>query len=281
MAGRLLITGASGFIGSHVAALASQDGDWEHVRAAARRDADLLDPAAAARLITATRPTHLIHLAWFVEPVSYWTSPENARWVEASARLFRAFAQHGGQRLVGVGSSAEYDWSGNGVLKEDSTPLRPATPYGESKKRLHELAEATGVSSAWARVFAVYGPGEPDSRFIPRMIRALTGDEPGVCTATSAARDFIYVRDVAAALLALAKSDVRGGVNVGTGVATPLGDVVRLLVEQLGHGENIRMEPGNDPPLVVADITRLRDEVGFVPSIDLARGLELTIGQRR
>ena len=280
MSRRLLITGASGFIGAHLAALAAQDGEWD-VHAASRRDTDLLDPAAVDRLIAAAKPTHLIHLAWFVEPGAYWTSPENHRWVEASAHLFRTFAEHGGERLIGAGTSAEYDWSVNGAMREDTTPLRPATLYGESKKRLYELAQATGISSAWGRIFMVYGPGEPPTRFIPRMIRALRDGEPAVCTAPDAARDFIYVRDVAAALLAMAKSDVIGAVNIGTGVATTLREVVQLLVAQLGHGENIREQPGHEPPLVVADIARLRGEVGFTPSIDLRQGLELTIRQRR
>ena len=279
MTRRLLITGASGFIGSHVATLARQD-EWE-VHAVTSRDADLLDAAAVDRLIASTRPTHLIHLAWFVEPGAYWASPENHRWVEASAHLFRSFAQHGGERLVGAGTSAEYDWSVDGVMNEQTTPLRPATLYGESKKRLSELAAGVVPASAWGRIFMVYGPGEPPVRFIPRMIRALLSGEPAVCTAADAARDFIYVRDVAAALLALAGSDVTGAVNIGTGVATTLREVVRLLVEQLGHGENIRELPGNEPPLVVADITRLREEVGFQPAVDLRRGLELTAGQRR
>jgi nucleoside-diphosphate-sugar epimerase len=269
---RLLITGSSGFIGAHLLSLTQ---GWE-VHAVSRRDADLLDPAAADRLIAAIQPTHLIHLAWFVEPGAYWTSPENHRWVEASARLFRTFAKHGGQRLIGVGTSAEYDWSVNHPMRED-TALKPATLYGESKKRLHELAQLTGISTAWGRVFMVYGPGEPPTRFIPRMIRALVDREPAVCTAAAAARDFIYVRDVAAALLALAASEVTGAVNIGTGIATTLHEVVQSLVAILGHGENIREETGNEPPLVVADITRLREEVGFQPSIDLRRGLQLTI----
>ena len=55
-------------------------------------------------------PTHLLHLAWYAEPGLFWRSPENLRWVEASLRLLRAFAEHGGQRAVMAGSCAEYAW---------------------------------------------------------------------------------------------------------------------------------------------------------------------------
>ena len=266
MTRRLLITGATGFIGSHVAAQAAE-GDWEvHTDRV-----DLLDPAQSADLIARLRPTHLIHLAWFVEPALYWSSPENLRWVEASAHLFRAFAQHGGERLVGVGTSAEYDWS-SGVLREDVTPLEPATLYGASKKQLSEqariLCEESDVSGAWARLFLVYGPGEPASRFVPKAILSgLTGST--ISCLDPVERDFIAVRDVAGALLALAGSSVESAVNIGTGQATSLLEVAQLV------GANVETVPaGSEVPLVVADTTRLREEVGYAPQMTLERGME-------
>ncbi len=263
---RLLITGATGFIGSHLTTLA-RNGEWEiHVDRV-----NLLDPEDGERLIERIRPTHLIHLAWFVEPSTYWTSPANARWADASAQLFRAFARHGGQRLVGVGTSAEYDWSGNGVLVEGTTPLAPATLYGASKKRLSEEAATLGISQAWARLFLVYGPGEPVTRFVPKAIHAsLTGGT--VPCVEPAARDFIYAEDAAAALLALAASDVQGPVNIGSGEPTALRDVAQRI------GANVDLiHVASEPPLVVADTKRLRDEVGFAPRFSLAQGLDASI----
>ena len=263
---RLLITGATGFIGSHVAAQAAK-GEWDvHTDRV-----DLLDPAQSAGLMARLRPTHLIHLAWFVEPSLYWWSPENLRWVEASAHLLRAFAQHGGERFVGVGTSAEYDWN-SGVLREGTTPLEPATLYGASKKKLAEQAraicEASGVSGAWARLFLVYGQGEPASRFVPKAILSgLTGNT--IRCLDPVERDFIDVRDVAGSLLALAGSSVEGAVNVGTGKATSLLQVAQLV------GANVELVPaGTEVPLVVADTTRLREEVGYSPQVTIERGME-------
>jgi nucleoside-diphosphate-sugar epimerase len=263
-----LITGASGFIGSQVATLA-RGSDWDvHTDRV-----DLLVPQEAERLIERVRPTHLIHLAWFVEPVAYWSSPLNERWADASAHLFRAFAIHGGRRLVGVGTSAEYDWKA-GVLCEDATPLHPATLYGASKKRLAEemtaICREHGVSGAWARLFLVYGPGEPPSRFIPTVIRASLEGTTARC-ADPLARDFIHVRDVAGALLALLGSPVEGAVNVGSGEAVLLRDVAALV------GARVVLVTSNEASLVVADTTRLRKEVGFQPRIALPDGLRETV----
>ena len=103
---RLLITGATGFLGS--ACLRSRSTTALAVHACARRPpggsqtdmfhrVDLLDPDAPAALIADVRPTHLLHLAWMATPGTYWDSPENDDWVEASMRLLDAFSLHGGR----------------------------------------------------------------------------------------------------------------------------------------------------------------------------------------
>lgn len=270
MTKRLLITGATGFIGSQVATLAAQ-GDWElHVERF-----DILSPAETERVIARLHPTHLIHLAWYVEPADYWTSRANVGWADGTIRLFRCFARQGGQRLVGIGTSAEYDWSGEGLLHELSTPRFPATLYGESKKRVGEEAAAIcrdhGISGSWARLFMVYGPGEPPTRFVPTAIRALLEGRTVRC-ADPVARDFIHVRDAARALLTLAGTRVEGAVNVGSGSATTLRRVAELI--------GARVDPyatASDVPLVVADTTRLREEVGFAPQIPLEQGLRESV----
>jgi UDP-glucuronate decarboxylase len=283
----LLITGATGFVGSHLAALAAADWDVHTVarrptKAAAGRHhiADLSSPAQRRNLLTIVKPTHLIHLAWFVEPAQYWTSIENDVWFRASAELFREFADAGGERIVGVGTSAEYVWNGE-LLCEGVTPEQPASPYGASKletfRVTQELSEAFPISAAWARLFMVYGPGEPPSRFIPTMIRTLLTGGTAVCQPAGARRDFIHVHDVAAALLQLAAGGICGAVNVGSGCGTALREVVAILATRLGNGHRVEYRGNDDSSAVVADVSRLRDEADFQPAFDLVTGLDDTI----
>jgi nucleoside-diphosphate-sugar epimerase len=252
---RLLITGAAGFIGSRAVHPATDRGF--EVVAATREDADLLDRAQTERLIDRVRPTHLLHFAWHVAPGDYWTSPLNDAWAGASAYLFETFAGRGGERLMGIGTSAEDD---------------PVTPYGRAKLRAREAAMDVGVPAAWGRLFLVYGPGEPAVRFVPTMIRTLLYGGQASCSPADARRDFIHVADAAAAAVAILASDLEGAVDIGSGTATPMRDVVSILTRELGHSERITLEAGSAPD-VVADVTRLRKNAGFEPRFTLEEGL--------
>jgi nucleoside-diphosphate-sugar epimerase len=254
---RLLITGGAGFIGSRAIEPAIAAGYEVHT--VTRQQADLLDPDQAARVIDEIRPTHLLHFAWYVAPTEYWTSPANYAWAEASARLFRLFAERGGERLMGIGTSAEYD-----ALH---------TPYGESKLRTYEAAMSAGVSAAWGRLYIVYGPGEPRERFVPTMIRTLLHGGSATCSPADARRDFIHVADAAAAAVAILASGAEGAADIGSGEATKLRDVVSILTSELGHAERIALASGAEASPVVADVARLRDEVGFRPRFTLVQGL--------
>jgi nucleoside-diphosphate-sugar epimerase len=123
--GRVLVTGATGLIGRHLAAPLAARG-YEVVTLSRHRGdlcGDLIaDPEGVAERAGAD---HLLHLAWHDAPTGRWTAAENLDWVVATLRLLRAFARHGGRRAVLVGSCAEYDWSGAGRLSE-TAPLRPA-----------------------------------------------------------------------------------------------------------------------------------------------------------
>src|SRR3954452_23524389 len=138
--GRVLVTGATGFIGHHLPELLSSRG-FEVATVSRAGGVDLLEPGAPERVVAEVQPTHLLHLAWYAEPGKYWTSPENVRWVEASLALLRAFAAGGGRRAVLAGTCAEYDWA-HGFCSEGVTPLAPWTLYGPSKHALREMAES-------------------------------------------------------------------------------------------------------------------------------------------
>src|SRR5215813_7085503 len=137
---RVLVTGATGFVGRQCLAPLSKDG-WE-IHATSLKgsvvdapasvnwhEIDLLNADRVAGLLAEVRPTHLIHFAWHAVPGDYWTSQENFRWVQASLVLFRVFASCGGRRAVVAGSCAEYDWR-YGYCSETVTPGSPATVYG-------------------------------------------------------------------------------------------------------------------------------------------------------
>jgi nucleoside-diphosphate-sugar epimerase len=85
--------------------------------------ADLLDATSMQRLVAAVRPSHLLHFAWIATPGIFWTSADNERWRRASESLLHAFVASGGRRAVVTGSCAEYDWSRAGVCDELTTPL--------------------------------------------------------------------------------------------------------------------------------------------------------------
>jgi nucleoside-diphosphate-sugar epimerase len=278
---RVLVTGATGFIGHHLPALLRARGHEVH---AVGHEADLLAPGAPQRLVETAGASHLIHLAWHVPPGEFWTSAENVRWVEASLALVRAFAAAGGERAVLAGTCAEYDWS-DGVCSEARTPLRPRSLYARAKHAVHlvgeGLAEQAGLSFAWGRIFFVYGPREPDGRLVSSVASALVRGAEAPTSEGLQRRDFLHAGDLAAAFAALLDSPVTGAVNLASGEAVAVGDVVDEVARAAGRPELVRRgalpsRPG-DPPLIVADVGRLRDEVGWRPSRSLAEGVAETV----
>ena len=290
----VLVTGGTGFIGSHaVATLVARGLDVHAVRAARPavevegvtwHTADILDDRELTQLVEAVRPTHLLHLAWIATPGVFPNSTENFRWVQASLGLYRAFAEGGGGRIVTAGTSYEYDWR-YGYCSEAVTPLAPDSVYGACKKALGELvgvlAEREGLSSAWARVFFLYGPREYPERLVSSVILNLLGGTPAKCSHGEQIRDYLHVQDVADAFVSVLLSDVTGPVNIGSGSAVRLKSIVTAIGEKFDRLDLVELGAiparENDAPLVVADVTRLTEEVGWRPAIGLDDGLDRTI----
>jgi nucleoside-diphosphate-sugar epimerase len=278
---RVLVTGATGFVGRH--ALEPLRARGLDVVSASRADGvDLLEPGAAERFVRRVRPTHLLHMAWYAEHGRFWTSRENVRWVEGSLALLRAFAAVGGRRAVLAGSCAEYDWDVAGTCREDITPVRPATLYGAAKHGLHTVAtpfaSQEGFELAWGRIFFAFGPHEPEGRIVPAVARALLAGEEARVTHGRQVRDFLAVEELGDAFAALVAADgVQGAVNVASGRALELRRLVGAVADAAGRPELVRYgaieaRPG-EPDELVADVTRLRDDVGWMPRETLEEGV--------
>ncbi len=290
---KVLVTGAGGFVGAPTVRLLAQAGYDVHAVSRSGRvpplpgltlhRADLLDPAERQRLIAAVRPSHLLHLAWFVEHGEFWTSLENVDWLAASLHLLRLFQSSGGRRWVGAGTYAEYDWSPGGILPEDG-PIRPVSLYGSSKASLWMTADSfgqqTGMSMAWGRIFNAYGPGEPAGRLVPSVIRSLLAGQVAECTAGTQVRDFIHVDNIAAAFVRLLETSHTGAFNIGSGTGARVGEVSETIAGLIGRTDLLRLgavpsRPG-EPAFLVASPDRLKS-LGLQPPLSLTTGLEQTI----
>lgn len=288
---KVLVTGATGLVGRQTLApliaaghavhgLSRRAGDHEGVR---WHDVDLLDPAARVEAFASIRADALLHLAWHTDVATVYDDAANERWLDASIDLLNRFRNAGGQRAVIAGSAAEYDWgpsgAGAGPCRETGTALAPATRYGRAKATLRRRLASSmpGLSWAWARLFHLFGPGEDRRRLVPSIVLALIDGRPALCTAGTQKRDFMDARDAGAALAALVDAPIVGPINIATGRAVAVAEIAETLGRIAGRPDLIRLgalpqRPG-DPPLLVADTSRLMRELRFRPRHDLNDGL--------
>jgi nucleoside-diphosphate-sugar epimerase len=293
---RVLVTGATGFVGRHTLPILLSRGFEVHVvgRSApvvdarlesevVRHIADVLEPGESRRIMHEVRPSHLLHLAWYTVHGQFWQSTENLRWVSASLDLLARFAESKGSRCVFAGTCAEYEWTGRPLSEE--SPRRPASLYGVCKNALQETyaaaAKEYGVSAGWGRVFLPYGSHEDSRRVIPTAISRLLRGMPAEFSDGKQLRDFMHVEDLAAALVALLQSPHEGPMNLACGRPVELGEVLARIGHLTGRPELLRigarpMRPG-EPLSLTADVTLMKRSLSFEPRFDLDSGLRATV----
>ncbi|NNE65041.1 MAG: NAD(P)-dependent oxidoreductase [Pyrinomonadaceae bacterium] len=285
---KVILTGADGFIGRHaidplrsrgfeVHAVSNiEPPDELRIEGVRWHKVDLLDNFQASNLCYEVGAGFLLHFSWYVEHGKFWDSPKNLEWVKASTELVEQFVESGGKRAVLAGTCAEYDLSTGRILNENSV-CEPESLYGRSKLELFEWLEERKISSAWGRVFFLYGPHEAPNRLVASVIRSLLSGETARCSHGNQLRDFMHVKDVASAFSALLDSDVEGAVNIASGKAVTIKDVVNVIGVETGRPTDIDFgafdAPENEPELVVADVAKLRDEVEWKPMFDLEKGI--------
>lgn len=290
---RVLVTGGSGFIGRHALPYLAEHGYEVHcVTSGNARDdsaarwhhANLFNDDECREVFRAVRPSHLLHFAWYTEPGKYWTSEKNLEWVSSSLNILRHFKESGGLRATFAGTCAEYDWD-SGVCSENITPCNPKTLYGTCKNSLRLMAssysELNDISFSWGRIFFLYGPGEHPSRLVSSIILSLLRNEEAKCTHGNQIRDFLHSEDVASAFVALLDCDVEGPVNIASGEAVSLKTVINRIGLKIGNPDMISFgaipASDNDPPMILADTRRLKNDVGWKQKYSLDTGLDNVI----
>jgi nucleoside-diphosphate-sugar epimerase len=301
---RVLVTGASGFIGRWSVAPLLQAGFDVHsvLSGASNRDiprelagstahfADLLQESGVDALLAAVRPTHLLHFAWIAKPGVYWNSEDNFRWLSAGRHLLRSFRAQGGVRAVMAGSCAEYDWSRASVCDERLTPLADESdvapsPYAACKialqRTLADFGREVKLSTAWGRIFLQFGPYEYPERLVPSVIRNLLTNREAPCSHGRQIRSFLHAADVAGAFARVLDSDLDGPVNIGSEHRTAIAELIGEIGRQIGRPDLVRLgarsAPALEPPILVPEIHRLRDEAKWRPRFTLNGGLADTI----
>lgn len=291
---KIFVTGGDGFVGRAAVpellergheVLVLTRGDARGARrdtgAVQRIQGDLRDAAGVAAALETHRPEALVHLAW--EGLPDYSLGTSLRNLEYGVRLFRAAAQAGCSSMIATGSCWEYA-SRRGRLSEGD-PLGAAEPFPAIKNALRFIGEATarqhGGRFYWLRLFFVYGPGQRPGSLIPHVVDALMSGRQPTLQSPGNRHDFVFVGDVARAVADVVERRPADTVyNVGSGEATPVAQVVRLVHQALGRpfapdGLDAGLSaPGQN---FWADVSRLRQATGWQARYDLEAGIRRII----
>ncbi len=272
---RILVTGASGFVGRAV------------VRQLRERDASVVaiphrwsGPSELAQAAGEGPIDACVHLGWYAGAPDYLVNVrENRRSLDDSLDLVELLSDRGCARLVVAGTSAEYRFS-TGVLVE-SSEIAPWSVYGAAKAALHQLLSSSlrppTMSVAWGRIFNITGPGEAPSRLLPHVAHEVLAGRQVALSDGEQFRDFLHVNDVASGLIAAMDAGHDGPVNICSSVGVPLRDVLTALAERLGDPSLLRFgkRPRGtyDADSVVGANATLRG-LGWSLAFDLAATLD-------
>ena len=301
---RVLVTGGAGFIGSHTVERLLQEGQsvtvldnlstgtWANLAAAPgpleRVELDVGDADRLTALVQAGRFDAIIHLAGWASVTASLERPAEAHavHVDGTLNVLEAARIAGVRRVVLASSAAVYGRTPPLPTSEES-PLRPVSPYAAHKAEAELLCAAYraayGLETVVLRYFNVYGrrqPADPPHAsvvmtFARRLAAGKVVTIPGDGEQT---RDFIHVADVAGinARAALGPDPGEGAINVGSGTQTSLLDLLAAMRAVLHADAIIDFAPERpgDVQRSQADITRLREQLGYTPQIDLRAGLQ-------
>ena len=305
---RVLVTGASGFIGSHLTRLLVRQGAEVHgvtstvssiypdrlrdVRTDIRlHEANLMDRTAVEKLVHEVRPEVVLHLGAYTHVGKSWNRIDECVHanIQGTVNLLEALADIDYARFVNTGTSEIYG-SIDVPFHEDDCP-RPVSPYAVSKYSAEMYCRLGHESHGWpivmVRPFNAYGPAQSPDRIIPEVIlRGLRGD-PLPMTTGAQTREFNYVEDIAEGFIAAATApDVEGKlINIGCGEEVSIRDLATRILTVMGDPVVPEFGALPDRPIEIwrmyAENSRARELLGWEPRHSLEDGLAKTIAWYR
>ncbi len=293
----VLVTGAGGFLGVHLCRALSEQGARVTGLVRPGRDypalgdlvplerADVTNASAVQSAVRRVRPQVVFHLAASLDRSRSLSAVEKLTQanVNGTLNVLRSAAAAGCEVVVNTGSYEEY-----GRVTppfSEAQNCEPLTPYAASKASAtlwcRALHQAIGLNAISARLYMVYGPGQPAFNFIPQLVQAVRSGERLKMTPGEQTRDFTWIGDTVEALLRLGRRPDLGGqvFNVCSGHETSLHDVLVLLSSILGQEIPVEMGalPYRESELfrVWGSPHTLLGAIGYRPRTDIRDGLEM------
>jgi GDP-4-dehydro-6-deoxy-D-mannose reductase len=288
MACDVYVTGARGFVGRHALERARAAGLTAQAAAG-----DLRDAAAVDEQVAAARPGAVLHLAATPRGGDPWRALADD--IAMTGAVLGAVARHApGAPVLVAGSAAQYGMGASRPLAETG-PAEPVSAYGALKSVVERAVTAAPLHAPlrviFTRAFNHIGPGQgtdaPAAQWARQMLEAEAAGGGAIRTGDlDVIRDFLDVRDVADAYLALVRSpDAQGVVNVCSGVPVAVRQVAELVAAHSAVPVALEHDPAlarsTDPPYVVGDPQRLHALTGWAPAIALEQSLADLVRERR
>jgi dTDP-6-deoxy-L-talose 4-dehydrogenase (NAD+) len=205
----------------------------------------------------------IIHCAWYSEPGKYLQAAVNLDCLRGTLDLAKGAAEAKVRRLVGIGTCVEYDVSFGDLSVV--TPLRPLTAYAGAKAAaylsLSQWLPTQSIAFAWCRLFYLYGDGEDERRLVPYLRNKLAAGEIAELTSGNQIRDFMDVQDAGRMIAEVSLSNEVGPFNICSGISVSVRQLAESVADEYGRRDLLsfgsRPENLMDPPRVVGVLGRL------------------------